>query len=797
MKNNSRPANDTNMTEAALAALREQGFSRRQFLKGSGALVVAFGVAEFADKLGISPAKMLAQGGNTPQTLDSWIAVGSDGMVNVYTGRADMGQGTFTVQTQLIAEELSVPVSRIHMVECDTAMTPDQGTSSGSQCHPVNFNEENLAQAGATAREALLAMASTRLGAPVNQLALADGVISLKSDASKKVTYGELVGGKRFEMTISKTAKRKPPQQWTILGRSVPRVEMPALATGRFEHVHNVRVPGMLHGRMVRPPSIGATVANVDESSVAGMPGNVKVVVKKNLVGVVADRPWQALQAAEKLKVTWTPGPALPGQRDFYNYLRTRPGRRDAYSVNSKDVDGKLQGAATRVKATYLHPYQMHGSIGSSCAVADVNGTNATVWSSTQAVYPLRSTTAMVLGLQPQNVRVIYVRGSGCYGLNGSDAVAYDAAVLSQAVGKPVRVQLTRKDEMAWGENYGLPFVIDQQAGLDANGNIVAWDYETFSASYGNRPGNNAPGNVASGLLLGFMPAGVAPRAPAPDPTNFDNGNNAVPAYVTGRIGGKNNGTGNVASERVLTHTVVSPFLTGPLRSPARLQNSFASESFFDELAAQAKQDPMQYRLRHLTDQRLKDVIAAAAKQANWETRRSPKPAAPRTGVASGRGMACVLYEGDNGYVALVAEVDVNQDTGLVLARRIVVAQDVGPISSPDGLRNQLEGGALQGLSRALGEEVTWDDQKITSIDWATYKTLYVGSNVPVIESVLIDHPESEAMGAGETAITIVAAAVGNAIFDATGVRLREVPFTPERVKAALAQGPRNQTAQV
>jgi len=796
MKNNSRHQ-DMNLTEAAVTALREHGFSRRQFLQGSGALVVAFSVAEFADKLGISPEKMLAQGGNTPQTLDSWIAIGADGNVTVYTGRADMGQGTFTVQVQLAAEELSVPVNRIRMVECDTAMTPDQGTSSGSQCHPVNFNHENLAQACATAREALVGMAATRLGAPASDLNVVDGLVSHKSDATKKVSYGELLGGKRFEMTIKKDAKRKPVQNWTVLGRSVPRVDMPALATARFEHTHNVRVPGMRHGRMVRPPSIGATLASVDESSVAGMPGNVKVVVKKNLVGVVADKPWQALQAAEKLKVTWTPGPALPRQADFYNYLRNHPGRRDAYSVNSKDVEAKLQGATQRVKATYLHPYQMHGSLGSSCAVADVNGSNATVWSSTQAVYPLRGTTAMVLGLQPQNVRVIYVRGSGCYGLNGSDAVAYDAAILSQAVGKPVRVQLTRKDEMVWGENYGLPFVVDQQVGLDASGNIVAWDYETWSATLGNRPGNNAPGNVASGLLLGFPPQAVQPRAQAPDPQNFDNGNNAVPAYVTGRIGGKNNGTGTVTSERVLTHTVPSPFLTGPLRSPARLQNAFAQECFMDEIAAQVKADPVQYRLRHLSDQRLKDVITDAARQGNWDTRPSPKPGNPRTGIASGRGMACVLYEGDNGYVALVAEVDVNQDTGAVRAKRIVVAQDVGPISSPDGLRNQLEGGALQGLSRALGEEVTWDDQKITSIDWATYKTLYVGSNVPTIESVLIDRPDSEAMGAGETAITIVAAAVGNAIFDATGVRIREVPFTPERVKAALAQRAGNQTAQV
>ncbi|PYR74069.1 MAG: xanthine dehydrogenase family protein molybdopterin-binding subunit, partial [Acidobacteria bacterium] len=727
-------------------------FSRRQFLKGSGALVVAFTMAELADKLGIAPETASAQGGNTPQTLDSWIAIGADGDVTVYTGRADMGQGTYTVQYQLAAEELSVPISRIRLVECDTAMTPDQGTSSGSQCHPVNFNHENLAQACATAREALVAMAATKLGASANDLNVVDGVVSHKSDASKKVSYGELIGGKRFDITIKKDAKRKPVQSWTVLGRSVGRVDMPALATGRFEHVHNVRVPGMVHGRMVRPPSIGATVASVDESSVAGMPGNVKVVVKKNLVGVVADKPWQALQAAEKLKVTWNPGTTLPRQSDFYTYLRTHPGRRDAYSVNSKDVEAKLQGATQRVKATYLHPYQMHGSLGSSCAVADVRGSNATVWSSTQAVYPLRSTTAMVLGLQPQQVRVIYARGSGCYGLNGSDAAAYDAAVLSQAAGKPVRVQLTRKDEMAWGENYGLPFVVDQQVGLDAQGNIVAWDYETWSATLGNRPGNNAPGNVASGLLLGFPPQAVQPRTGAPDPQNFDNGSNAVPAYVAGRVGGKNNGTGTVASERVLTHTVPSPFLTGPLRSPARLQNAFAQECFMDEVAAHVKADPVQYRLKHLSDPRLKDVITDAARQFNWDTRPSPKAGNPRTGIATGRGMACVLYEGDNGYVALAAEVEVNQDSGVVRAKRLVVAQDVGPISSPDGLRNQLEGGALQGLSRALGEEVTWDDQKITSVDWATYKTLYVGSNVPAIESILIDRPESEAMGAGETA---------------------------------------------
>lgn len=770
--------------------------SRRAFLERSGLMVVAF---TLGDALATSAAAApnapstraalasSAQGGNTSQALDAWIAIGNDGAVTAFTGRADMGQGMLTAQTQVIAEELCVPVNRVRLISCDTALTPDQGTSSGSQGHPVNFNHANLAQAGATAREALIALASTRLGVAADQLTVADGVVSARGDSSKRVGYGELIGGKRWNMSISPTAKRKPEQEWTVLGTSVPRLEMAELVTARFEHVHNVRVPGMLHGRVVRPPAYGATVTAVDEHSVAGMPGVVQVVVKKNFVGVVAEKPWQAVQAAEKLKVTWSAGAPLPAQRDFYKWMREHPGRRDTYALNSGDVDTTLSRAAVRIKATYLHPYQMHGSIGSSCAVADVGADHATIWSSTQAVYPLRSTTAMVLGLDAPNVHVIYVRGSGCYGLNGSDSVAYDAAVLSQAVKKPVRVQYSRADEMAWGENYGTPYVIDQEAGVDPAGTITAWSTESWSASLGNRPGNSEPGNVASGMLLGFAPQAVQPRTPAPEPTGFNNGSNAIPGYVVGRVGGRANGTGTVASERVLTHVVLSPFLTGPLRSPSRLQNAFAQECFMDEIAARVKADPVEYRLRHLTDQRLKDVVTAAAKQAGWVTRPSPKPNVPRDGVAEGRGIACVLYEGNNGYVALVAEAEVNIATGVVTTKRIVVAADCGPISNPDGLKNQLEGGALQGLSRALGEEVTWDDNKITSVDWRTYHSLYVGSAIPVVESVLINRPGERAMGAGETAITLIAAALSNAIFDATGARVREVPFTTARVKAALA----------
>jgi CO/xanthine dehydrogenase Mo-binding subunit len=458
--------------------------------------------------------------------------------------------------------------------------------------------------------------------------------------------------------------------------------------------------------------------------------------------------------------------------------------------VDSKDVEQKLAGGTGIVKATYLHPFQMHGSLGSSCAVADVRGDRATIYSPTQGAWNQRSSSAMVLGLQPQNVRVIFRRGSGCYGCNGADAVTFDAAILSQAVQAPVRVQYSRKDEHAWGENYGLPFVMDERAALDAQGNIIAWDHEAWSAVLGGRPGNAQPGNVISGTLAGFEPAAFAPRSPAPDPQQFDNGNNSVPSYCAGAVGGQARGTGTIKSERSLLHNVRSPFYTAPLRSPARLQNTFAHESFMDELAARAKADPVSFRLRHLSDPRLRDVVTEGAKAFKWDARPSPRAGIRKAGMATGRGMSCVLYEGDNGYAAMFCEVEVNQATGAITVKRMVISNDSGPISNPDGLKNQMEGGALQGLSRALGEEVTWDAQQITSVDWRSYRSLPVGFSVPTIDVVLLDRPEHPAMGAGETSITLTASAVGNAVFDATGARLRQVPFTPENVKAALAQRP-------
>ncbi|HVB37150.1 MAG TPA: molybdopterin cofactor-binding domain-containing protein, partial [Vicinamibacterales bacterium] len=456
-------------TPDAADALTRAGFSRRTFLKGAGVLIVGFSAVAAAERVGFAQGPFGTQDRRVARQLDSWLAIGADGRVTAYTGKCELGQGMYTVQTQLVAEELSVPLARVHLVQCDTAITPDQGTTSGSQSTPTNFNHRNLAQAAATAREALVAMASKRLGVPVAGLTFAEGVISATGAPSKQVTYGELVGGRKFDLEVSETAKRKPAAEWTVLGKPIGRIGLPEIATGRFEFVHNVRVPGMLHGQVVRPPTVGATLSAVDETSVSGLPGFVKLVVRKNFVGVVCERPWQAIQAARKLKATWTPGPALPPQAQLYDRLRRQKPSRDALIVDSGDVDQKLAQAATVLKATYHYPYQMHGSMGTSCAVAAVSNGKATVWSPTQSAYPTRSGVAMLLGLPVENVHVVFKQGAGCYGLNGADTVSYDAALLSQAVGKPVRIQLTRKDEMVW-ENFGYAYVLDQRVGVDAGG---------------------------------------------------------------------------------------------------------------------------------------------------------------------------------------------------------------------------------------------------------------------------------------------------------------------------------------
>lgn len=758
--------------------------SRRGFLQGAGALVVSFQSAARGFSQQQQPGPFGTHASHIdPDRLDSWIAVNADGTVTAYTGKCDLGQGIFTAQSQLIAEELCVRLDAVRLVQCDTDVTPDQGSTSGSQSTPTNFNVEDLALAAATAREALLNMAATHLKENASGLKAQDGAVSAPD--GRRISYAALIGAGKFSLPVDPRAKRRSPAQWTVLGKPVAGLDHPALAAGTFEFVQNVRVPGMLHGRVVRPPAMGAELLAIDEASVSAIPGLVKVVVRRNFVGVVAETQFGAVQAAGQLLCRWSPGPQLPAQETFFEHLQQLP-TRDELLVDSGDLDQSLRQARSILRARYTWPYQMHGSVGSSCAVADVQRDRATVWSPTQSVYPTRDCIAMLLNRSPDSVRVIFVRGSGCYGLNGADAVSFDAAVLSQAVGRPVRLQYSRQDEMMW-ENFGNACVIEHRAGLAHDGSILAWDRENWVASRGSRPGYGRPGNVISGMLLGYEPESLKPAPAKSPPKKLRNGSNTVPEYMAGCAGGVCNGSGSVRSERVLTHTVASPVYTGPLRSPLRIQNTFANECFMDELAAAAHADPVEYRLRHLRNQRLRAVVMAVAKAADWQPASPHKAAAATTGESMGRGFACVAYEGDNGYAALVADVSVNRSTGVVRPVKFTVAIDCGPISNPDGLRNQVEGGLLQGMSRALVEEVTWDAKRVTSIDWEGYRSLRLDEEMPAIDTVFVEPENVKATGAGETSITVTPAALGNAICSATGARLRHLPFTPARVLAALS----------
>jgi len=750
--------------------------ARREILKAGGALIVGC-VNGF-------PAPPVPN-----DQVDSWVAIAADGFVTAYTGKCDFGQGFRTVQQQLVAEELGVRMDRIRMVVCDTDQCPNQGTSSGSQGHPTQFGPRGLRAALATARRALLQMAADRLSVPVDQLIIDNGVI-YSAGRAKSIAYDKLIGGRKINLPVDARAVPKHPSTYTVLGQSVPRLDIPPKVTGEFEFVHNVRIPGMLHAKVVRPPTVGGKVISVDEASVRALPGNVRVVVRKDFVAVAADTQWHAIRAASTLKVNWSPGDTLPSQATLYDAMREMPAR-SGFTVAAANVDDRMRNAARTFSATYRHPFQMHGSMGTSCAVADVRGTgpqaSATIWSASQGIYAQRDSLAIVLNIPKENIHSIFVEGAGCYGLNGADSVAYDAAVVSQAIGRPVRLQYSRKDEMTAGESFGPAYVIDLKAGIDAAGQIEAWDFESWSLNKGSRPSATSPGNVIAGGLLGYPAPAVRPTSQPSMPSSFNNNGNSASPYGTGCVGDTCRGTGKVRSERVLTHTVPSPFYTGPLRSPNRLQNTFANESFIDEIAAALTVDPVAYRLRHLADPRLIDVLNATARALNWDTRPSPKPGNPRTGAVTGRGIAIVFYEGSNGYGGLAAEVSVDQKTGKIVVTRMAAANDSGPVSNPDGLRSQMEGGALQGMSRALLEEVRWDNHTILSTDWSRFPVVRFGDPLPKVESVLLHRPDMPHMGAGETIITLSAAAIANAIFDATGARIREVPFTPARVLAALA----------
>jgi CO/xanthine dehydrogenase Mo-binding subunit len=800
-----KPQNDFNLDgaqplpEKAIEVLNHLEPSRRDFLKTAGVMMIGFGVA--ATTAGTAEAQSpLNPSGNIDATqLDSWVAIGADESITIFAGKAELGTGVRTMQIQVAAEELSVPVDRITMVLCRSGVTPNQGLTVGSLSSVTQFGNNGLRVAVDTARDALYQLAARWFNVPVEQLALTDGVFSLSGDPVSTVSYGELVQGQRFNLPVNRQAVPNSPSTWKVIGTSVPRVDVPPKAKGSYQYVQKVRVPGMLYGKVIRPPALGAHVQKIDNSVLNGLSGNPQLVQVNDWVGVVADSEWNAIKAANALipAITWSSGDTIPNQADLYTWMQQQP-TRNSLSVNTGDVDQVMASAAKVMTAQYRYPYQMHGSLAASAAVVDVRGNTgdkATVkaWSCTQSVYNMRTTLANLLKIPQANIEVVFVEGSGCYGHNGGDPVTQDAALLSQAAGRPVRVIYSRADEMTGGEHYGYPMVSNEKIGLNASGQIIAWDYENIELQRGEgavgTPGNNIPGYLAGFPGTPF----VASTTPPANPTAFNNGNNTVPPYVTGRVNNVDFYTGTVASHRVLNRVALGPLWTAWLRSPHRLQNTFAHECFMDEVAASLKVDPIQYRLRHLVDPRLIAAINAVAQKAKWDTRPSPKggssiyDAFHGNSGSTGRGFSSYLHQNANGYAAMAAEVTVNESTGEITVTKVTTSIDSGPVIHPDGLTNQMEGQVIQGISRTLYEEVLFDraSSSITTRDWRTYWVLKFGDKIPEIATILINSLNAPVAGSGEITITLVAAAIGNAIYDATGVRMRQVPFTPDAFLAA------------
>jgi len=676
--------------------------------------------------------------------VDDWLALNQDGSVTVFSGKIDSGTGVQTALAQIVAEELDVPIERVQMVMGDTARTPDEGITAGSTT--IRFGGFALRHASAQARRALLELASNRLDAALDELVVRDGVISVSHHPAQTITFAELMGGKRFNRTITLQAPLKQPEEYRVVGKPVPRLDLPRKFVGAPSFVHDVRVPGMLHARVVRPPSAGAKLVSIDESSVQ----DVRVVRLGNFVGVVAEREEQVVRAAKQLRVKWRERVRWPEMEKLYTFIRRQSTSDDTVHEEGQ-VESALRKATVRVKARYHQPFQAHASIGPSCAVADVQPDRAVIWSSTRGVYPLRDKLANLLQMRPEQIQVIFAEGAGSYGHNGSDDAAADAAVLSRAVGRPVRVQWSREDEFAW-EPLAPAMVMEARGGLDKRGNIIALAYDVWT------PPHSAGAQFLAKQLISGQP---------PEPPDwFGGGDRNAPTNY------------RIPNQRVKLHQLSGlPLRTASMRSLGGAANTFANESFMDELAAAARTDPLEFRLRHLTDPRAVEVLKTAAQRANWGTALPP---------GEGRGIAFAQYENEEAYVATVAQVHVDMKSGEVRVKRIVVAHDCGLVINPDGLRNQIEGNVIQSASRALKEQVTWEDSHITSLDWEAYPILKF-SEVPEVEVGLINRPDQPAVGAGEPATVTTAAAIADAIFAASGARVREIPFTPKRVRAALS----------
>ena len=748
--------------------------SRRQFAKEGGALVVGFNLfGSLIPAFGQSEAFS----GVDPEatSLDSWVAVGQDGIVSIFTSKVDLGTGVVTALSQILADELDVPFEKINMVTGDTATSIDQAATVASRT--LERGGPQLRQAAAAARQQLFKLASVRLEAPVEKLTVANGLISVVDDASRKVSYADLIGGKRFNLKIAATGtgyalkvapevKAKDQKDYKIVGTSVPRIDLPPKFTGEFTYTQDVRIPGMLHGRVVRPAVVSSKPLDVDESSVSQIAGMVKVVKQGSFVGVVAETEWAAIQAARKLKVTWsTPATKLPGSREeVYSQLKDMKSFREQVAVNKGDLDSAFARANKTIQSTYLWPFQLHGMLGPSCAVADVRDNKATIWAGTQGLFFTRKGVADLLGLPEKNVRVIYRECSGCYGRLEFDDVPEDAALMSRAVGKPVRVQWMREDEHGW-ESKGPAQVLTVRAAIDAQGKVTAWDYQDRSFPWTEGLGNP----LLAARQIGFPSL------------NEGNQNGSSPIRAGGEIYNFDNQK-IMAVGIPLPQPDPIPLRTSPLRAPGEPARCFASESHIDDIASYLGVDPIQFRIQHLRDKRTIDALLAAAKKAAWQTRPSPAPS-PAATKATGRGVA--VANRDNAVIVALAEVEVDKTNGHIVVKRVTMAHDCGLIVNPNGLQNQIEGNVIQGVSRTLMEEVLFDESAIRTLDWASYPIIRF-KEMPDVDIVLINQPDMPTLGAGEAGIIPVPAAIANAVFDATGVRLREIPFTPQRVLSAL-----------
>ncbi|HXZ09041.1 MAG TPA: molybdopterin cofactor-binding domain-containing protein, partial [Paraburkholderia sp.] len=707
-----------------------------------------------------------------PTEADLFLAVRGDGSVVAFNGHVDLGTGIGTALAQIVAEELDVPLTRVGMLLGHTADAPNQGPTIASAT--IQISAIPLRQAAAQARHFLVAEAAQRWNVSAASLDVRDGVVYRRGgDIAEGIGYAELIAGRRIELTLSSDTPVKSPDEYRIVGKSTPRVDIPAKATGELTFVHDVRVPGMLHGRVVRPPYagiaqgdfVGKSLLHVDEASVRAMPGIVDVVVIRDFVGVVAEREEVAQKAARRLDVQWKQVDGLPTletSEEVEAALRANPAKRRDLVIQG-DVDAALAKEAATLERTYVWPYQMHASIGPSCAVADYREGTLKVWSGTQNPHSLRADLALLLAIDEARIEIVRMEAAGCYGRNCADDVAADAALLSRAVGKPVRVQLSREDEHAW-EPKGAAQLMDVRGAVDANGALTGYD---FSTRY---PSNDAP--TLALLLTGTIEA---------QPQVFEMGDRtAVPPY-------------DYQTMRIVCDDTPPIVRASWLRGVSALPNTFAHESFIDELAAEAGIDPVAFRLQHLTDPRAIDLVKATAERAGW-TPRNPqlKEDEEPADIVHGRGFAYARYVHSkfpgfgSAWAAWVADVEVNRKSGELAVTRVVVGQDTGTMVNPDGVRHQIHGNVIQATSRALKERVTFGNTAVTSQEWGAYPILTF-REVPVIDVVMMPRHGEPPMGTGESASLPGAAAIANALFDATGVRFRRPPFTPDVIRAALA----------